>query len=303
MRKIVIIFLVLFCYFEYSKAENFEIFIVAKVDKNVVTNYDVIQRLQFLSYQTGVQVSQENFTQLFLQTREMYIDELIKKTAAEELNITVSSDEVDNVIADIAFRNNISLEDFKSKLVSIIDSELFYQQIENQLLWQKYLYSTVFNDINVNEYEIDEYKQSAAANKFYKYDIVEFYVGDDQNSVDKFANEYYQQLKEGKITFAKLQEQFNASSVNKQSSTENFANNINPELLEIIDKLAIGELSKPFNYGENVVIIRLLNVESKILTYEQIKEKLFYNKFERKVDTIFDNLKLKAFVERYDNLA
>ena len=58
--------------------------------------------------------------------------------------------------------------------------------------------------------------------------------------------------KEGKITFAKLQEQFNGSSVNKQSSTENFANNINPELLEIIDKLAIGELSKPFNYGENV---------------------------------------------------
>ena len=123
----------------------------------------------------------------------MYIDELIKKTAAEELNITVSSDEVDNVIADIAFRNNISLEDFKSKLVSIIDSVTILSTIENQLLWQKYLYSTVFNDINVNEYEIDEYKQSAAANKFYKYDIVEFYVGDDQNSVDKFANEYYQQ--------------------------------------------------------------------------------------------------------------
>ena len=78
MIKLLVITLISFFYFYESKSEDYEIVIVANVGKEVITNYDIMQRLRFISYQSGMQISEDNFTQLFFQTREILIDEIIK---------------------------------------------------------------------------------------------------------------------------------------------------------------------------------------------------------------------------------
>ncbi|MBT4922742.1 MAG: peptidyl-prolyl cis-trans isomerase [Rickettsiales bacterium] len=300
MKKLIIIALIFF-YYQASKAEDFEIVIVAKVGIEVITNYDIMQRLRFISYQSGMQISEDNFTQLFFQTREVLIDEFIKKSAATSINIAINDEDIEEVISEMAIRNNLNNEAFKEKISSIIEMKLFREQIENQLLWQKYLYNKIYQDLNVGEYEIAEYIQSSANNKFYQYDIVNFFIGDDEEKTQQSAIDNYAKLQTAKISFEMLKSQFGNSALKQDQVITNYANNIDLAVLEQIEQLEIGGVSEPFKYKDSYVFLKLLNVKDEsLVSNQEIKQKLLYNKFELKVKTLFENMKRQAFVERYN---
>ncbi|MBT4989611.1 MAG: hypothetical protein HOM96_03650 [Rickettsiales bacterium] len=303
MIKLLVITLISFFYFYESKSEDYEIVIVANVGKEVITNYDIMQRLRFISYQSGMQISEDNFTQLFFQTREILIDEIIKRAVATNLNITIDDKEVEGVVTEMSIRNKLSKEAFEEKIITVIDIELFYQQIENQLLWQKYLYSTIYKDLNVSEYEINEYIQSSANNKFYKYDIVNFFIGEDELETQKSASDYYNKMLLGEISFDMLKGQFSSSALGQVRVTADYANNIDPIILQEIKNIEIGDIAKPFKNDDRYMFLKLLDIKDEsLLSRQAIKQKLLYNKFERKVKTLFENIKHQAFIERFDQI-
>lgn len=303
MKKIyLLIFSILFAG-NVAKSRDFDIFIAAKVDKEIITNYDIMQRLKFISYQSGIQITQQNFPQLFFQTREILIDEAIKNSAAEQFNITIADEEVDNVIADLAFKNNLSLDVFLANIEQVVDIDLFRETITHQLKWQKYLYGSLYQGLDVSEYEIDEYVQSSKNNKLYEYDLITIDFNEDQNDAGDVAQSYYQSLITNDITFKMLKKQFNGSDIKQNRSIESYANDIDSEIFSQIRLLKSGQISKPFFKDQSYVIVKLLNIKEKVVEpNEAIKQKLLMDKFERKVDTVLENLKHKAFVERYDQI-
>lgn len=300
IKRLIIVALIFYYYQNHVKAEDFDIAIVAKVGNQVISNYDIMQRLRFLSYQSGLQISESNFTQLFYQTREALIDEYIKKSAAESVNITVEDSEIETVIDDMATRNNVDNQIFKETISNVIDFELFREQIRNQLLWQKYLYNKIYQDLNVSDYEVQEYIQSAANNKFYKYDVITLVIGDDAEGTLKSAEDYYQKIKHAEISFDKVKDQFNGAALDQERSIENYANNIDSDILAQMEILDIGEMTSPFKYQDSYIILKLLDIRDESLSSSQsIRQKLLYDKFELKVKTLFENLKSQAYIERF----
>ena len=286
-----------------AKSQDFDIFIAAKVGKEIITNYDIMQRLKFISYQSGIQITQQNFPQLFFQAREIIIDEAIKNSAAEQFNITIDDVQIDNVIADLAFKNNLSQDVFLANIEQVIDLELFRETILHQLKWQRYLYGSLYQGLDVSEYEIDEYIQSSKNNKLYEYDIIIIDFDDSQNNADDIVQSYYQSLVANDITFDMLKKQFNGYDIKQNRSIASYANEIDSEIFAQIRILKTGQVSKPFFKDQSYLIVKLLNVKEKVVeSNESIKQKLLMDKFERKVDTVFENLKHKAFIERYDQI-
>ena len=208
------------------KSQDFDIFIAAHVGKEIITNYDIMQRLKFISYQSGIQITQQNFPQLFFQTREILIDESIKNSAAEQFNIIIADEEVDNVIADLAFKNNLSLDVFLANIEKVVDIDLFRETITHQLKWQRYLYGSLYQGLDVSEYEIDEYIQSLENNKLYEYDLITIDFNEAQNYAEDIAQSYYQSLLTNEITFEMLKKQFNGSDIKQNRSIESYANDI-----------------------------------------------------------------------------
>lgn len=304
MQKLTLIILLIMFPLNLARSEGFTIFVSATVGQEIITNYDIMQRLRFLSYQSGVEVTQQNIPQLFFQVREILIDEAIKNDAADQLNITVDKADIDNVIADLAFKNNLTLDEFLTNIDKVVDIDLFRDTIQHQLKWQRYLYGTLYQGLSVSEYEIDEYIQSSKHNRLYEYDIIKIDFNEDQNNAKMLANDYYQELVKGNISFTNLKQQFYSSDVDQNRVMSNYANDIDTLLLEQINALRSGEISQPFESQNSYIILSLISITDKVIkNRDDIKQKLLMNKFERKVNTVFENLKNQAFIERYDQLA
>ena len=304
MQKLTLIILLIMFPLNLARSEGFTIFVSATVGQEIITNYDIMQRLRFLSYQSGIEVTQQNIPQLFFQVREILIDEAIKNDAADQLNITVDKADIDNVIADLAFKNNLTLDEFLTNIDKVVDIDLFRDTIQHQLKWQRYLYGTLYQGLSVSEYEIDEYIQSSKHNRLYEYDIIKIDFNEDQNNAKMLANDYYQELVKGNISFTNLKQQFYSSDVDQNRVMSNYANDIDTLLLEQINTLRSGEISQPFESQNSYIILSLISITDKVIkNRDDIKQKLLMNKFERKVNTVFENLKNQAFIERYDQLA
>jgi parvulin-like peptidyl-prolyl isomerase len=304
MQKLTLIILLIMFPLNLARSEGFTIFVSATVGQEIITNYDIMQRLRFLSYQSGIEVTQQNIPQLFFQVREILIDEAIKNDAADQLNITVDKADIDNVIADLAFKNNLTLDEFLTNIDKVVDIDLFRDTIQHQLKWQRYLYGTLYQGLSVSEYEIDEYIQSSKHNRLYEYDIIKIDFNEDQNNAKMLANDYYQELVKGNISFTNLKQQFYSSDVDQNRVMSNYANDIDTLLLEQINALRSGEISQPFESQNSYIILSLISITDKVIkNRDDIKQKLLMNKFERKVNTVFENLKNQAFIERYDQLA
>tara|TARA_Y200000002_G_scaffold380705_1_gene392827 strand:- start:951 stop:1562 length:612 start_codon:yes stop_codon:yes gene_type:complete len=131
--------------------------IAVLVNDQLITSYEVIQRMKMNTIFTGVNITIENNNQLANAVVDELIKERLKTEKLIEFDISISEDEYvqreKTFFDNMAFSKNEIMEIFKNNDVNYDD---FKNYLINELSWQKLISAMYYRLTSVSEVEIAE---------------------------------------------------------------------------------------------------------------------------------------------------
>ena len=176
---LLIIFLVISPLFISAK----EIKIEAIIGNELITTYDIDQRIKIVELTTGKKIPKDNHKLIKNQIRELLINEEVQRIATENANIKVSQRELNKALAKMAKDNRLKLSEFKRLIKrKKINYQNFQAQIKNSLAWHDFVYMKIRPQIKISDNEVEHYLNKGVGKKAdnYKYllEIVEISISD-----------------------------------------------------------------------------------------------------------------------------
>lgn len=195
-----------------SEADRLER-IAAVVNEEAVSTSDVLDRLRLALLGAGLPPTEENQRQLLPQVVRTLVDERLQRQEAERLSLEVPEAEIEAAMADVAGRNGMTLDQFRTVLTrSDVSPASMRQQIESQLLWREVVRQRIIPSITITEEEIDERLQRQRANAGQpEWLLAEIFVPVedplDASEVQEFVRNLVQRIRGG-ASFPALARQF-----------------------------------------------------------------------------------------------
>ena len=134
LLKILLTSLIIWCFVDFSetKAQNKSLFSpVIHVNNSVITKFELDQRTKFVAALkfTG------NHSEL---AQTQLIEERLKQSEAQKLNITASGFEIEDALKRFASRANLTVKEFIKELKRLeIYPDTFRSYVETEVIWQK----------------------------------------------------------------------------------------------------------------------------------------------------------------------
>ncbi len=139
--------------------------VVARVNDDAITDFDLAQRVLFAIKTSGLQDSPDLRQRMSSQVLRQMIDERLQVQDAKKLGVPASEGEIQGRFADIERSAGLGRGQFKLYLQSIgVAPEIAAQQIAAQIAWSKIIRRKVRGQVDVSEAEIDDTMQRMRSN-------------------------------------------------------------------------------------------------------------------------------------------
>ena len=131
--------------------------IAVLVNDQLITSYDVVQRMKLNAILAGIDITPENNNQLLTSVVDELIKEKLKKQKINEFNISVSEEEF--LKQELFFYENNPID--KEELIKIFKiNGIKYSEFKNFLIndisWQKLISGMYYRLTSTSEVEIEE---------------------------------------------------------------------------------------------------------------------------------------------------
>lgn len=246
--------------------------VAAIVNDEIISTYDLAQRMRLLIITSGIQPNQENLPQFQRQALISLIDEhlqlheLRRVEKQQKISIIATDEEVREELAGMARENNMNADQFLGALKSQgIGPETLYQQVRAQMSWQRWIQGRYGSRLRVGEDQIKatESRLAAVASKP-QYQISEVLIdanraGGMQQALQG-AQQLVSQMQQG-APFPAVARQFSAAPTAASGGDAGWVSpgEMPPEVDAVLDGLRPGQLSAPIQVKDGVYIIYLRN--------------------------------------------
>lgn len=244
--------------------------VAAVVNDQIISTYDLAQRMRLLIATSGIQPNQQNIPQfqrealISLVDERLQIQELRRQEKDQKISIVATDEELNEEIADMAKGNNLSAEQFVASLESQgIGIGTLKEQIRAQVSWQRWIRGRYGSRLRVGEDQVKAVQQrmEAAASKP-QYQISEVFL--DANRVGGMetamtgAAQLVNQMQQG-APFPAVARQFSASATAANGGDAGWitAGEMAPEIDAALEQMRPGQLSQPIQVRDGVYIIYL----------------------------------------------
>ena len=260
LNKILLTSILIFCILGLSKtkAQNNSIFAPAiQVNNTVITKFEFDQRVKFLSTLNFP----GNYNQL---AKTQLIEERLKQSESEKLNIIVSDAELEDALKRFASRANLSVNEFTKELRKIgIYSETFRSYVETEVIWQKLVKKKFGAQSKISNLQFTRSKSIAKYEDTVQVLLTEIIIpfsNQDIKEKESIAN----QLK----NIEGIEEFSNAARKHSKAPTANVGGRIKwqnfdtlPEIIKpIIFGLSPGEVSEPIRLPKALALFQLRDI-------------------------------------------
>ncbi len=279
-----------------------EIKILAKVNNDVITNYDLKKESNYLEI-LNPNVSKLDNNQKLILAKNSLVKEIIKKKEIEKFaNIEKKDFLFDEYMNNFYKRVGVST---KKEFQDILKLKINYslEEIKNkikiELIWNDLIYSKYINQVKINEVEIVNKVDSLKDDLEKKYLLSEIVF---RKKVDKTLNETFEEIKLSinQVGFA------NAANIYSYSDSSKFGGKIGwlseislPEQIRVkLKNLTIGEISDFIKIGNNFVILKIedTKLNKKIIDREKeinsLKDKEINDQLNKFSKIFFEKIKL-----------
>ncbi len=237
--------------------------IIASVDTDIITTYDLSQRIKLTLKSLSLDDTIKNRDSIRDRVEELLILEKIKKAEATKNNINNTDNELIEFASMLYNFPKEEFENFKNFLVEEgFDIEILLEQISSELLWKKLLQKKLSSKIVINQNEIDrEYNLRNQRIGKLEYNFTEVIFEnknvDDFSDSKKKMSEFLSLLEQG-IPFNDLSEKFSDNyKVSSEDSSWFFEDNIQEDLKEILVKMKNGEVKTNIKTENGLKILKL----------------------------------------------
>ena len=155
-KKIIYFFLVLASSFAFGNDDNSNR-IEVLVNENVITKYDIIQRLKINSILNRLEINDDNYNQILNAVIDDLVIEKLKIKKIDEYDVSLNKEEFSQHKIRFLTSVKYNQEDLE-KLFSMNDINYNYliELIEIDLKWQKLIYGLYLRVTSVTEQEISD---------------------------------------------------------------------------------------------------------------------------------------------------
>ena len=260
IRYKLIYLLILLIIFSFSVKAN-EVKIVSKIGNEIITNIDVENEYNYLiTLNTSLKDVDKNQVILFAQNS--LIKEKIKKNEISKFyELNNKNETVDSMIKNIY--KSLGLND-KNQFQNYLNNnnlkfEEVYKKLEIESVWNQMIYQKFRNKIYINEDELRK-KISNNQKEIETFLLSEIVVSiKNKNEINKKYNELIENIntlgfKESVLKFSISNSKSNSGSlgwINK--------NNLSKIIQNELDKIKVGEITKPVLISSGILILKLEN--------------------------------------------
>ena len=293
---------IIFFYFVFllTQANAITNKILLKVENEIITNYEVKNKILTSLVLAGNEISQENINKLKKQALESLIENKLKIIELEKFKIKKNSNQINSYLNSISGNDILALENkFK---INNLDYNLFLEEIEIQTKWQNFIYLFYKGKIEIDENSINnDIEKIVKDNKnFQEYKISEIEINIEENSnIDQIVLDLKNKIKDEGFETAALNYSISSSSDNKGSLGWISSKSLSQEIFEILKKLNTGQISRPIKRQNSILFLKLDDVRtSKVenINIEDLKKKMI----DRKKNEMF-NLYSKSHLSKLRN--
>jgi parvulin-like peptidyl-prolyl isomerase len=259
----VIFFLNLHC-FSYSYGES--IIIKFKVNKDLITNYDIIKEAKYLTA-LNKELININKSQILELAKNSLVREKIKMYEIEKYyEVNYEAEAVDVFIDDIMKKNGF---EYKSNFeIYLEDNETNLAELRKKLVieqtWNKMIFDIYKDRIKINEEKISKTLESLINEKkvqksFYLKEIV--FSEKNKDNFDKKYNEIILSVKN--LGFEKTALIHSISNTSKNGGTIGWINQnqLSKKILTLVKNLELDSYTKPINTAGGSIILKLTDVK------------------------------------------
>lgn len=230
--------------------------VVARVNDDAITDFDLSQRVLFAIRTSGLQDSPDLRQRMAPQMLRQMIDERLQVQDAKKLGVKPSDSEVAGRYAEIERAAGLGQGQFKQYLQSVgIAPDIATQQIEAQIAWSKIIRRKVRSQVDVSEAEVDDAMSRMRSNVGKtETRVAEIFVPVDRaDGVDegkRSADRIMEQLRRG-APFAAVAQQFSqgASAASGGDLGWVLPGALDPSLDSVIEKTQPRTFSDPVRSG------------------------------------------------------
>ena len=247
--------------FSEIKAEKNSIFSpVIQVNNKVITKFELDQRVKFL-----LALKFPGNAQQLAQTQ--LIEERLKHTESEKLNIIVSDAEIEDALKRFTSRVNLSVNEFISELKRMgIYPETFISYVVTEVIWQKVVKKKFGEQSKISNLQLKRSKSMAKYEDTVQVLLTEIilpFSNQDISEKENIAN----QLK----NIRTIEEFSNAARKYSKAPTANVGGRIKwqnfdklPEIVKpIVFSLSPGEVSEPIKLPKAIALFQLRDIREK----------------------------------------
>ena len=255
-KKILFIFILFFISsFSSAKIENN---IILKVENEIITNYDIKNKILRTLILSGQEINQKNINFLKEQSLNDLIFQKLKKIELERFNFQNDKAQINNYLRTIS-SDNIDLlkERFKQ---SDTDFDLYLKEIEINFKWQKFIYKFYSNKIELDENSIQIELKKLIENKS---DLEEFRISEievsnyNKSESEKIITNIKKQIEENGFENTALKISNSSTASKKGDLGWINGKSLSEQIYKILNKLKIGDISNPIKRQDSILFLKL----------------------------------------------
>jgi len=255
-KKILFIFILFFISsFSSAKIENN---IILKVENEIITNYDIKNKILRTLILSGQEINQKNINFLKEQSLNDLIFQKLKKIELERFNFKDDKTQINNYLRTIS-SNNIDLlkEKFKQ---SDTDFDLYLEEIEINFKWQKFIYKFYSNKIELDENSIQLELKKIIENKsdLEEFRISEIEISDyNKSESEKIITNIKRQIEENGFENTALKISNSSTASKKGDLGWINGKSLSEQIYKILNKMKIGDISNPIKRQDSILFLKL----------------------------------------------
>lgn len=236
--------------------------VAAIVNDEIISTYDLRQRMTLIIATTGVRVTDQNLPQIQQQALRTLVDERLQMQEMKRFDFTLPDEAVDKEIADLAAQNQLSAEALFAQLAQAgVRPETLRAQIRAQIGWRELVTGRFRTRARIGEDQIDDElaRLTAAASKP-QYLIGEVFIDAAQvggmNEAVEGANQLFEQLVRG-APFQAVARQFSNAPSAQNGGDAGWvgAGDVAPEVATALANMQPGQLSRPIPTKDGVYLV------------------------------------------------
>ena len=260
--------------------------IIVSVENQIISSYELKNKVKTMLFLSNQNLNQKNINFTKQQALQKLIDYKLKKNQIVKFNIQAdNSVQINNHLSNLSSKYETDTTGIKKIFKNNnLDFELYINEIKTEFNWQQLIFNKFRDKILLDKKEVDNELNNLieTQSNLEDYQLAEIEISLKNNSEDKNAIlEVNNQI--NKIGFEKTAIKYSTSTSSLDGGNIGWisSKSLSKKILAILDKMKIGDISKPIIQTNTATIIKLLDKKTLNLNnidLNKLRQKIIKNK-------------------------